>query len=251
MENSLAVGRRAGFWRRFAALLVDGLVVLVPLQILVAVLFTYTNGAVQGNFGFVVNVCGPVEPIPADLQPPPPDGANQATLCSTSLFGFETARTLTVSAVTTTGNTTKAYFRQYAVSADGNLRDSVFHADAIAFVVLLAYLILMEFRTGATFGKRAVGIKVVDVGSPGHVGIPLRKAVLCYVTMMLGAVVLLGAFLIMYFAAETPEAVAVWLWPTTIGSVVLCAWLLWLVISVARKNDPIYDRLVGTAVILK
>lgn len=250
LENTVLAGRRAGFWRRFAALLIDSLIVLIPLQILVAILFAYTNGAVQGNLGFVINVCGPVNPVPMDLEPPPPDGANQATLCSSSFLGFETARTLTVSAVTTSGNTTNAIFRQYSVSADGNVRDDVFYTNVVAFLVLLGYLVLMESRTGVTFGKRALHIKVVDVRTPQGTGIPVGTAVLRYMAMLLGSAVLMVALLITYFTVETPEEMLSWLWPMNIASLIGIAWLLWIVVSVARKTDPIHDRLAGTAVVL-
>jgi hypothetical protein len=43
---------RAGFWRRLLSLIVDVIVVMLPFQILAAVLFTATGGTVQMDSGF-------------------------------------------------------------------------------------------------------------------------------------------------------------------------------------------------------
>ena len=250
MENTVLAGRRAGFWRRFAALLIDSLIVLIPLQILVAVLFAYTNGAVQGNFGFVINVCGPVSPIPTGLQPPPPEGANQATLCSSSFFGFETARLLTVATVTTTGNNTSSVFQTYGVSADGNVRDDVFDADTVAYIVLLAYLVWMEFRQGQTLGKRLLSIRVVALSNPAKIGVPLGKALKRYAVMLLGVWIMIVALLLVWFLSGSLENAVSWMPVLIAGGLISVAWMLWIVVSVARKTDPIHDRLAGTAVVM-
>ena len=42
---------RAGFWRRAVAFLVDVVIVAVPMQVIVIIMFALTGGAVQGNFG--------------------------------------------------------------------------------------------------------------------------------------------------------------------------------------------------------
>jgi hypothetical protein len=55
--------RRAGFWRRVLAFVIDMAVVLIPLQVVVAVLFAQTNGAVQGSYGLVFNSCQKTQSI--------------------------------------------------------------------------------------------------------------------------------------------------------------------------------------------
>ncbi|MDR7221558.1 RDD family protein [Aminobacter aminovorans] len=106
MTSVEGAARRAGFWRRVGALMIDSIIILLPLQILVAILFAQTNGAVQGNFGITLTICAPVEHLPEGLQPPPPADANSATECRSSLFGFETSRTLSVGTFVEQGNTT-------------------------------------------------------------------------------------------------------------------------------------------------
>ncbi|MBA8902163.1 RDD family protein [Phyllobacterium sp. P30BS-XVII] len=56
--------RRAGFWRRVWALFFDSVIVFLPLQILVIVLYAQTNGAIQGTFGFTTSICQDVSVLP-------------------------------------------------------------------------------------------------------------------------------------------------------------------------------------------
>jgi RDD family len=41
------IGPRAGYWRRFLALLIDYIIVLLPFQLIAALLFVATSGFIQ------------------------------------------------------------------------------------------------------------------------------------------------------------------------------------------------------------
>ena len=34
-----------------------------------------------------------------------------------------------------------------------------------------------------------------------------------------------------------------------VGGAIVLAWIVWIVVDIVRKRDPIYDRLAGTAVV--
>jgi uncharacterized RDD family membrane protein YckC len=244
---------KAGFWRRFLALLIDMAVVFIPLQVLVAVLFAQTNGGVQGSaFGITYSRCAEVD-IPSgglQLQPSPPAGANAAMVCSVYFFGFETARTLTVSKTTQDGYLTTSIYQVYPLSADGFPRDNVFQTNWLAVLVLLAYLAAMEWRKGSTVGKRILGVRVFDASVPERIGLPLRKAILRQVAMWLGAIPILLVLVAASFSmSETGLANAsLFFAGLFVAGLAALAWITWIVISVSNKRDPIYDRLVGTSV---
>ena len=107
-----------GFWRRLAAFIVDGFVVIVPLQLATVVLFSLTDAKVQGSF-LGTNQCEQVTHLPQGLDPPPFAGANWAEICKFSFFGFQTAHVLTVSTVTQNGSTTKIISRSYTLDGEG------------------------------------------------------------------------------------------------------------------------------------
>ncbi len=248
---------RAGFWRRVLALLADMAIVLIPLQLIVAILFSATNGAVQGAFGFATSACYVVEQIPDGLEPPPPEGFNQIVDCRSwvSILGLETARTLTVSRVTQEGTQTSAISLSYSLDAHGKpIKDAV-DAGWLAEVALLAYLVLLEFRWGRTLGKRLTAIRTVDTASPDRIGLPFGKAFLRQVAMWIGVMPALALQFLWLGGVSTEselESIAnnqlFWL-GSIFGVVVALIWAVWIIVSLVRKVDPVYDRLAGTAVL--
>src|SRR5664279_2006524 len=103
---------RGGFWRRWAATLVDSIVVMFPFQILAAVLFAVTAGMVQMDSGFF-SVCAGVKTIPEFLDPPPPRDSNFARVCRISFFGAPTGAILTVGRTTREGASTTTVSQGY------------------------------------------------------------------------------------------------------------------------------------------
>lgn len=251
MTNIEDTHRRAGFWRRFAAFIIDFLIVLVPLQIAVAILFAMTNGSIQGSFGIVSRVCQPLAQAPAGLVPPPPADANTATECESSFFGLPTSRDLTIGTVQQEGNTTTGLYYTYSLDGDGKPNNAV-QTDWIAILALLAYLIAMEHRTGATIGKRALGLRAVPTHAPSQIGLSLKQAAIRNFAQFIGMVPALLVLFIFLFVAMDPltamESSSFWTL-FTIAIIIQLAWVIWIIVSVSNKRDPIYDRIAGTSVL--
>lgn len=167
------------------------------------------------------------------------------------LFGFETSRTLSVGTVVEQGNTTTGHFLTYALDADGK-PTSPFDMTWVAMLALLIYLIAMEWRRGATIGKRALGMTTIDTAAPSHIGIPLRKAITRQLAMWIGAIPALLVMIKVLFLSDDPltsmSGDAFWLaFAVALG--IEIAWFIWIIVSVSKKRDPIYDRIAGTSVL--
>jgi uncharacterized RDD family membrane protein YckC len=241
---------RAGFWRRWFAVLIDWIVVIFPFQVLAAILFAVTAGGVQMNNGFF-RVCAPATTIPKDLDPPPPHDSNLANICRVSLFGATTGAILTVGRSTRVGTTTTNVTQSYMVDADGKpIRGT--SIDWIGQLTFLAYLIAMVCKTGRTLGARVAKVRVVDAAQPGTPGVPLGKTIIRYLAMVIGAV---PAFAVLIYqrvtvggSADAMFTGSFFQWFMYAG-VLGAIWVVVLVIQIARKTDPVYDRLAGTAVL--
>jgi len=248
---------RAGFWRRLGALLCDAALVLIPLQVAVAILFSQTNGWVQGSFGFKTTICSPVSQLPDGLQPAPPDGFNSIQDCRETLFGLVNGRALIVAKTTVNGLTKTSFFRSYPLDAEGRPREGTFDVTWIAILSLLAYMVCMEWRFGETFGKLATGIRVVDAENPASIGIPFGRALLRQIAMYGGVLPFLALEIgIVMFVSDAAQLQAIMTSPSYILRMVVAglvglAWAIWILVSLARKRDPIYDRLAKTTVVIK
>jgi uncharacterized RDD family membrane protein YckC len=251
MTSEQPGGVRAGFWRRALSSLIDGIIISLPFQLIVAFLFVSTVGRIQLYYG--VNICSVLNTLPDGLAPPPPAGSNFATECNVyAFFGAQTARSLQVGRVTTEGTITKTAARNYMLDRDGHPIDGV-SVDWIVMLSLIAYVIAMETRTGATLGSRAMRIRVIDAAAPAGPSVPLRKIVLRYLAASIGSLPILAVLLIYYLAlygSDVDKIAAssflVWLFITFM---VLLGWLIFLSVQIATKRDPLYDRMAGTAVV--
>jgi hypothetical protein len=141
------VGVRAGFWRRSLAL-IDGIIISLPFQVVVAILFAATSGRIQQEVGLTYTNCSIRQTVPDGLAPPPPAGSNFARECNVYFFGAQTARTLEVGRVTKEGAITKTVSRYYMLDRHGRPIDGV-SADGIVMMAFIAYLLATEARTGA------------------------------------------------------------------------------------------------------
>jgi hypothetical protein len=219
----------------------------------VIVLFQLTNGAIQISSGFIVKDCLTtvrISDLPQGLVPPPPEGANHAFICTSSLLGFVTARWLTVERVTHEGNVTTARKQEYRLGADRKPTNA-YDVDWIVSLGLLIYLVTWERRYGATVGQRQLGLRVVDVAQPAQVGIPLRKAVMrslfLWAPMLPVLAVAIAAALLIHTESETLFD-DFFFWLTAAG--LFAAFIYgWIVIDIVRKRDPLYDEMAGTAVV--
>ncbi|PWK63528.1 RDD family protein [Aminobacter sp. AP02] len=248
---------RAGFWRRFGALLIDSIVaavLLIPIQVLIAVLFLQTNGAIQGNLGLAFPSCETVNQLPPTLEPSPPADFTLSVDCTESFFGLHASRALTVVKIEQGNGKTSMLSWNYSLGPDGHQVDA-FYVSWVGGLVFFAYLVLMETWRGATVGKQVLNIRTVDVQSPSTVGLPLRKAVARQLAMMIG---LIPAFVPAFWwgdpffanGADISETLSTsYIATTAITGVIEIAWFIWIIVSVSKKRDPIYDRIAGTSVL--
>jgi RDD family protein len=240
---------RAGFWRRLLSLAIDGIIVLLPFQVLAAVLFAVTAGNVQMYGGVTFTNCLNGKDIPQALDPPPPHDSNFIRVCRTSFFGAPVGATLTVGRNSQEGSMTTTVTQTYMLDKEGT-PISGHSIDWIAQLALLAYLIGMVWKTGRTFGARVVRVKVIDTANPSSPGVPLGKATLRYLAILIGAVPALA--LLAYRRAVTGGSAdamftADFFQWYAIAGLIGVAWAFVLIVQVAKKTDPVYDRLAGTA----
>jgi uncharacterized RDD family membrane protein YckC len=241
---------RAGFWRRWLALVIDGIIVMFPFQVLAAMLFAMTAGMIQMDSGFFRS-CVNGKTIPQALNPPPPHDSNFARVCRISFFGAPTGAILTVGRVTREGNTTTNVSQSYMLDKDGAPIKGT-SIDWIFQLAFIAYLVGMIWKTGKTLGARFVGVRVIDAANPGTSGVPLGKTIARYLAMMIGAV---PAFVVLIYqriavggSADAMFTGDFFRW-FAVAAVLGGLWVLVLIVQIARKRDPVYDRLAGTSVV--
>lgn len=241
---------RAGFWRRWLATVIDAIVVMLPFQMLAAVLFAMTAGMIQMDSGLFTN-CQVGKTIPQGLDPPPPHDSNFIRVCRVSFFGATTGAILTVGRVTREGNTTTTISQGYMLDKDGTpVRGQ--SIDWIVQIAFIVYLIGMIWKSGRTVGARVVGVRVIDAANPGASSVPLLKTIGRYLVMMIGAV---PSFAVLIFQLATQRGVADAMFTGeffrwfTYAALFGGLWTIVLIVQIAMKTDPIYDRLAGTAVV--
>jgi hypothetical protein len=225
---------------------------MLPFQILAAILFSVTAGMVQMDSGFLT-VCTVSNDVP-QLQfdpPPPPHDSNFAKTCHFSLLGLTTGGVLTVGRATREAATTTTVTQGYMLDKD----DKPIHGFAIDWIVwltLLAYLVVMIWKSGRSLGDRVVKLRVIDTVNPAAPGVPLGKAVIRYLAMAIGFVPMLAVLLYQRVAvggtADAMFTAGFFRWFMAAGLLAL-VWCLVLIVQVARKRDPYYDSLAGTAVV--
>jgi uncharacterized RDD family membrane protein YckC len=243
---------RAGFWRRLLATIIDTIVVMLPFQLLAAVLFAMTAGMVQMQSGFFGS-CGHggKDQISEELRPLAPRDSNFITVCRTSFLGATTGRTLTVGRATREGNLTTTVTMSYMQDKEGSVVKGT-DIGWIFYLTLMIYLVAMISNSGKTLGGRAVRLRVIDATNPDARGVPLRKAVIRYLVMFIGVVPGVVFYAYQYWskggiadAMFTADSFPVF----AAAAVFSGLWALALAIQIAKKIDPIYDRAAGTAVI--
>jgi uncharacterized RDD family membrane protein YckC len=242
--------QRAGCWRRLWATLIDWIVMVFAFQVVAVILFAATAGWVQMNSGFFSS-CAPVTTIPQTLDPPPPHDSNYAQVCEVKFFGAITGAVLVVGRVTREGNMTTDVHRGYMLGKDGTPIHGT-SIDDIVWLAYLAYLIGMIWKTGKTLGARIVKVRVVDVTRPGTPGVSLRKTIIRYLVMSIGIVPALAVTVYQRIAvgddAEAMFTAPFFNWYMAAGGLGLI-WLFTLIVQIANRTDPFYDRLAGTAVL--
>jgi hypothetical protein len=164
-DQSVAV--RAGFLRRLFALSIDSIIISGLCQLVVASLFVATSGQIQMHGDFTYTNCTTLDKIPDGLTPAPPAGSNLARECNMFFIGAQTAKILQVGHSTKEGTIAKTGSQNYMIDRDSHPNNGV-SVDWLAMLALIVYLIVMETRTGATLGSRAMRIRVIDVAAPAE-----------------------------------------------------------------------------------
>ena len=249
--DGMAKSPVAGFWRRLASIIIDAIVIALPFQMLAAVLFAMTAGTVQMQSGFFSS-CenGGKDQISEQLRPLAPRDSNFITTCRTSLFGATTGRTLTVGRATREGNLTTTVTMSYMQDQEGTIIKGT-DIGWIFNLTLMIYLVAMIWMTGRTLGGRAVRIRVIDTANPDAGEVPLRKAIVRYLVMSIGFMPGAAFYAYQYWSKGgiADQMFTAGAFPMYAATVVLATlWALVLIVQIARKADPIYDRLAGTSV---
>nr|WP_292773878.1 RDD family protein [Mesorhizobium sp.] len=246
---------RAGFWRRLAAFVIDAACVLLPLQILVAVLFALTGGYIQSNFGVTRTNCTSLSALPAGLQTQITNPTHVQD-CRTSLLGFDTSRVLVVSRVESGEVSTTTVSESFWLDAEGQLAvQAGYNVTWGALLALLAYFVVLEAIYGRTIGKTAMRIRAIRVASPEPRGVGWGRALARRFAWQIGGIPFILTQIPIVMAGNNLEAIAsilnspAYSVAAIVSAIIMAAWLAWLAISMARKRDPVYDRIAGTAVV--
>jgi uncharacterized RDD family membrane protein YckC len=242
--------RRGGFWRRWLATLIDAVIVMLPFQALAAILFSLTAGMIQLDNG-LFRTCTVSREIPAALDPPPPHDSNFSNVCHFWFFTMKNGAVMIVGRTTRDGAVTTTVTEGYMLDANDKPIKG-YNIDWIVWLSLVAYLALMIWKSGRSLGGRVVNLRVIDTTDPGAINVPLRKAFLRYLAMAIGFVPVFALLLFRRLTVgDNPDELfttGFFQWFLGAGLIAM-VWTIVLIVQVARKRDPWYDRLAGTAVI--
>lgn len=249
---------RAGFGQRAVAIGVD----LLLVNLVIAVIGLAVMGLVGEKVrvaSTVLNVfnCARSVPASSDLKLPDSFKAANQRLCTRSVFGIEHDWTLVVSEAVKAGEDANDAWL-ITMPADRTGRPvQVFYLDDLILVVLGIYLLVFEWRLGASLGKLVVGIRVQSQsGAPltvfqasrrilpklilllvvfGATGSDLRRSLTANHWINL-------ALVTSYSTADfgqMPEAVKFVAFLCVIG----------LVVAGARRKQPLHDQWAATEVV--
>ncbi|MEZ5784908.1 MAG: RDD family protein [Xanthobacteraceae bacterium] len=152
---------QAGFWRRTLALAIDATTVSAGLAAIGLALFNLTGGQFRISEMPLINhsICFGVSVSADDLRLPADFTPDQAQACVRQVFGYTHDRTLEVSEVKQAGAATTGRSISFPLDAQGRVAQA-FYLDGLSTLLLAAYLLLCEWLTGTTIGKRIMGVRV-------------------------------------------------------------------------------------------
>ena len=228
--------------------MIDSLAVTLPFQVAGAILFAATSGFIQS--GGVSTTCWKIEKVPDGLAPPPPVNSNFGKRCTGSILGHVTENYFKIGRVTQTDTTTITVFQTYMLNRD-NEPINGWSIDWIAAAAFVGYFVFLGTR-GGTLGDGLMSTRIVDTAVPEADRVPLRKVVVRYLAMPIGFVPMIAFFLVWLFGygadAGAIDASGIFRW-FPLAAIPAFGWMIWIVVQMARKHDPIYDQIAGTAVI--
>jgi uncharacterized RDD family membrane protein YckC len=157
--------KRAGFRRRAFAFVMDLLLVNMLVAAVGLAAIELTGGRVRvANTIDDVRSCGAWQPLAPDLPVSNEFAGGEMRRCTRAVHGFEYDRTLVVREAAISVNP-DAELKQATLTTDADGRPvRAFYLDSLSPLVLAVYLLLLEWRFGATFGKWAFDMRVRTLG---------------------------------------------------------------------------------------
>ena len=249
MSDEAAGARRARFWRRAFALLIDTILVSFVLAVAGLILFGPTNGRIRVSSTLIysTNCEAPDARQLAEARAALPEDfhATSAARCTKTILGYVFDRTLFVEEVKQSGIVISKRGASFATDRDGHVVDA-FYLDNFWFVLFAAYLVILEWRVGYTLGKDLMGIRVRSLSSDS---ISLAQAAKRFVVRFLPVVCLTIVFsfssLAWAIVSSTLGMLANGLIVTGLGLAILINFIF----AVRRDQLPWHDRFAGTEVV--
>ncbi len=231
---------RAGFWRRLDALVVDFIVLAAVIQIAAFVLYPLTDGRLQAQGLIRMVSCQSLAAPPAGVAVPQEFASGPLKDCRVGLLGLEYGHYLEVEAQSSDEPWTKLLDRS------GNAA-TVLSLDLLMLPLLMLWRAFADGRSAQTLGRRVAGLKVVtgEASAPGF-GTALLRQLILWWPMLLG----------LPFDVRSPLSGSFELtgasFTVNITDILVLTMLVWFVIAIvmiARRQDPLHDRWVGTRVV--
>jgi len=241
---------RAGFWRRACAFMIDGLAVGLLLTLIGLALFEPTDERVRVSpIVGGKTTCTGVDPQQVKLPLPTGFKLTSAQHCTTTFLGRMVDRNLVLTEVTRSdsGSYELTYTRSltYPVNGHRQTTDAI-KLDNFWIFLLAAYLLLAEWRLGATLGKKILGVRVRSVGGgPLGLGQTPKRLLVQFIPFSMFALTLFGTEMSTLLLEHTVVFIAL-----CVAWVVLCLVFLINFIRAVRAGDlPWHDRWAQTEVV--
>ncbi|MGJ4941360.1 RDD family protein [Bradyrhizobium sp. HKCCYLS1011] len=237
--------KRAGVWRRLAALLIDVMIIAVILQLCALVLFPLTHGRIQFADGIYAINCSKLDSLPAGVAIPADFNANVIIDCQNSVLGLLSARTLRVQRVTRDGAITKEIHIDSMLDADG-VPIVGLSLGILLLPLLLVWRFALDDRQG-TPGRRICRTRLVraDDGSVPSASEVRRRYL--FLLAILGPLIIWPVILSFFPVTALPENVLIAITLASYGPALIVGLAAWRQVYV--RSDTWYDRFAGTSVI--
>lgn len=236
---------------RSAAFVIDYVGVMLVLQLVATIGFAMTGGLVQTDGPLKVSSCRwpPAQPVSFPYGEPfvSIEGRTiEQRVCTLGLPSLPHARVLVVTASQKSGRWTTNQTDRIAIDKH-NRAVWILWLGVFGIPLLWFYRSLTEYRSGQTFGKRLLGLRVAaDTGGSELTWQQCSQRNLWLVLPLLFVDLLYGGPMLgipnLVFLSP---ALA---WPILIVSLSCAVWYLLIIIDVTRRRDPFHDRRSGTSV---
>jgi uncharacterized RDD family membrane protein YckC len=244
---------RGYFWRRFFAGWVDSILIGAIVTLVGIVLFGPTGGKIriENTFFSATSCVAPSSDInPFDLNLPVDFRVTGAGSCTFTLMGFVHDRRLIVEEVTKPNPaTTYRRWFTYPLDKDGRLQRPVFYLDSLTVILLIGYILLTEWRFGATIGKDFLKLRVRSLSAPdGKLTFAqaARRLLIFAWVIPIGIGVLIGWIV----GLSSQAFLTLMIGCLAISAVIVLAISANVIFAIRRGERPWHDRWAGTVVIL-